>query len=131
MPVQNERVVITLGPRSADIAAGTAYVASERVPGPSGAKYRIDSVYAIVDAAHTANATNYTTWTLRNRTTSTDIASRSYASGDSVAHTHEALAVAAAAVEVTAGDVLSWIKAETNTGLASRLRAQVELIRIK
>ncbi len=131
MPVQNERVVITLGPRSADIAAGTAYVASERVPGPSGAKYRIDRVDAIVDANHTANGTNYTTWTLRNRTTSVDITSRAYSAGDSVAHTHESLTVAAAAVEVTAGDVLSWIKAESGTGLASRLRAQVELVRIK
>lgn len=129
--IHNERVVKELGPQGTNIAAGTGTVSSWRVPGPTGAKYRIDRVDALVDAAHTANGTNYTTWTLRNQTTSTDITSRSYAAGDSVANTHEALTVAAAAVEVTAGDVITWTKVESGTGLASRLRAQLELVRIK
>lgn len=131
MAVHNERIPKELGPQSANIAAGTGIAFSWRVPGPTGAKYRIDRVDAIVDADHTANGTNYTVWTLRNVTTSTDITSRSYITGNSVANTHEALTVAAAAAEVTAGDVITWTKVETGTGLASRLRAQLELVRIK
>lgn len=130
MPVQNERIRLEWGP-AANTAGGTPDVWYCRVPGPTGAKYKIESAHLMPHNAITANGTNFATMTLRNETTSTDIASRSHAATNSVAGTAEALTVAAAATEITAGDVLSWTKAETASGMAIHNTVIVEATRIR
>lgn len=129
MAVHNERLSLMWGP-VADVAAGTGGSWGIRVPGPTGAKYRIESAFLFPDLAITANGTNYSVYTLANATTSTTIGSRSYIATNSVALTPEAITVAAAAAEVTAGDILSWAKVETASGLAGRPRPIVNLIRV-
>jgi hypothetical protein len=130
MAVQNERVRGEIGPTAA-VAAGTGDVWFYRVVGPTGAKYRIDSAHLMPHNAVTANGTNYSTYTFKNETTTVTLATRAYSATDSVAGTAEALTVAAAGVEVTAGDVLSWTKAETASGLAAHNTCGFELVRIK
>lgn len=126
--VHNEIVKIVLGP-TVDVAAGTAAKYSETV-GVSGEKYEILSASLLPDVGITFNATNYSTYTLRNETQSLDIASRAYNAVSSVAVTPEALALTAASKFVNGGDVLSWAKAETASGLAGRPRVLVRLRRI-
>lgn len=126
--VQNEVVKVTLGP-TVDVAAGTGAKYSEPV-GVSGEKYEIISASLLPDVAITANGTNFSIYTLRNETQSLDIATRSYAATNSVALTPEALSLTAASKFVNGGDVLSWAKAETASGLAGRPRVIVRLRRI-
>ncbi len=127
--VQNEVIKVELGVHGTNIAAGTAHT-DGTIVGVSGEKYEVLSVFLYPDAAITADPTNYSTYTLRNVTQSLDIASRSYAATNSVAATPEALTPTAAAKFVNGGDVLTWAKAETASGLAGRARCIVRLRRI-
>lgn len=84
---------------------------------------KITAVKWIPAAAVTANATNYFTLTLRNRTTGAGAAlpaQRSYAATNSVALVAEAMTLSGTAADllVAAGDVLSVEKLVTGTGLA-------------
>lgn len=84
---------------------------------------KITSVKWVPTAAITANATNYFTLTLRNRTTGAGTAlpaSRSYAATNSVAFTAEAMTLSATAADlnVASGDTLTVEKLVTGTGLA-------------
>lgn len=129
MAVYNERQKIVLGP-TLDVAAGTGAVWGERVPGPPGAKYEVESVHLHPDVAIVANGANFSTYSLVNATTGATIATRAYSAVNSVGNVPEALPIAAAGREVSAGDVLTWTKAESGTGLAGRPRAVVVLRRI-
>lgn len=84
---------------------------------------KITGVKWIPAAAITANATNYFTLTLRNRTTGAGTAvpaSRSYAATNSVAFVAEAMTLSgtAADLNVASGDVLTVEKLVTASGLA-------------
>ena len=69
----------------------------------------------------TANGANYTVFTLTNATQTQTIATRSYASGNSVAGTPEAqTAPSGAAAVITQNDVLKLAKTDPGTGLAAR-----------
>lgn len=125
--VHNERIRVVLGPTVA-VAAGTGATWRDRIDNPG--KYIIESAYLMPDDAQTANGTNYSTYTLNNVTKSAVIATRAYSATDSVAGTAEALSVTASAAQVDSGDVLSWVKAETASGLAGRNRVIVTLRRI-
>lgn len=77
----------------------------------------------IPKAAVVADATNYLTLTVRNRTTgagAVNVANRSYAATNSAALTPEAMTLSATAANllVAAGDLLTVEKLNTGTGLA-------------
>jgi hypothetical protein len=128
MALYNERVFLELGP-TADASGNVSW--RRAVPGPTGAQYQVVSATLMPDANITANATNFATFTLTNTTTSTTMATRAYSSGSSTGGTAEPLTVATAGQIVSAGDVLTWQKADSGTGLACRPRVVVELQRIK
>lgn len=130
MPVNNERIRLEWGP-AANVAGGTADVWYTRVPGATGVEYYIETVHLMPNNAITANVANFATMTLRNETTSTDIASRSHAATNSTAGVAEALTPAAAARVIRAGDVLSWTKAETASGMAIHNTVIVEATRTR
>lgn len=129
MAVHNEDIQITIGP-TVDVAAGTGRAWTHVVPGASGTKWEVLEVKLLPDTALTANGTNYTTFTLANTTKSLTIATRAYSATNSVANTPETLTITAASKYADGGDVLTWTKAETGTGLAAGCRAQVRLRRI-
>ncbi|MGH8575339.1 MAG: hypothetical protein ACREXJ_00135 [Gammaproteobacteria bacterium] len=84
---------------------------------------KITAAKWIPAAAITANASNYFTLTLRNRTTGAGTAlpaSRSYAATNSTAFVAEAMTLSgtAADLEVAEGDLLTVEKLVTGTGLA-------------
>lgn len=125
MAVHNEIVEVVLGPTA---QAGAAVVFTWAWTCLRPGKYLIKSVSLIPDEAQTANATNNSVYTLaRNGST---VSTRSYASGNSVAGTPEALSIAGAQAEVSQGDELTWAKTVNGTGLAGTNRAIVMLERI-
>jgi hypothetical protein len=84
---------------------------------------KVTGVKWIPKAGITANASNYFTLNLRNRTTGAGTAvaaSRSYAATNSTALTPETVALSgtAANLNVAAGDLLTVEKLNTGTGLA-------------
>lgn len=84
---------------------------------------KVTGVKWVPTAAITANATNYFTLTLRNRTTGAGAAlpaSRSYAATNSAAFTAEEMTLSSTAADlnVAAGDALSVEKLVSGTGLA-------------
>lgn len=106
-------------PTSAMVAAGTA---KEDIVFRSPYNLTITGVDWTPSAAVTANGTNFTTVSLRNRTTGAGTAlpaSRSYAATNSVAATPEALTLSSTAsdLSVAAGDVLSVQMLVTGTGI--------------
>jgi hypothetical protein len=129
MAVYNEEVIMTIGP-TVDVAAATARTWTDVVPGPSGAKWEVVEAHLLPDTAITANGTNFTTFTLANATTAVTITSRAYSAVNSVANTKESLTLVAAAKFVTAGDTITWAKADSGTGLAAGCRCRVRLKRI-
>lgn len=101
----------------------TAGTADEFVAFVAPFNLKITGVKWVPAAAVTANATNYFTLTLRNRTTGAGTAlpaSRSYAATNSVAFVAEAMTLSATAADlnVASGDVLTVEKLNTGTGLA-------------
>lgn len=130
MAVHNELIQAHFGPTAA-VAAGTGDVWYE--PNYREGKYRIEAVYLIPHNAQTANGTNYSTYTLaKNGTTIASFALDTPATDDQVAGTPYAMTISAtgATLEVSAGDVLSWTKAESGSGLAGHNTVLVKMRRI-
>lgn len=126
--VHNEIVTVVLGP-TVDVAAGTGAKWGQKV-GVVGEKYEILSADLFPDVGITFNAANFSTYTFRNETQAVDIGVRAYSAVSSVAQTPESIPLTAANKFVNGGDVLSWAKAESGTGLAGRPRCTVRLRRI-
>lgn len=126
MSVHNPRVQIDLGPTAA-VAAGTGDVWYHRFGLPG--KWRVLSAHLIPHNAQTANGTNYSTYTAANVTKGTTIGTRAYSATDSTAGAAESI-LASGAHEVDSGDVLSWTKAESGTGLAGHNTLSLVLERI-
>lgn len=122
MAVHNEQHQITLGPAAAVTGADVWYTRFG-LPG----RWRFASVHLMPNNAQTANGTNFATYTLARGATT--VATRSYAATDSVAGTAEAL-TPAAGVEVVAGDIISWTKADSGTGLAGHNTCDIVLERV-
>jgi len=130
MSFQNEIVTLVGGPVTADVAAGTPGVwLVGKAPGPASAKYIIDEAWFLPDSAMTFNATNFSTYTLKNETTGVVLLTRALSAVSSVANTPEQLTQVAGTL-ISGGDVLSWNKVESGTGLAGRPRISVRLKRI-
>lgn len=137
--LHNEKVNFTAGP-TADVAAGTDIgFTALKVPGPSSAKYTIDELWMDVDAAVTADPTNFTIWTLRDETAGVNLAVRTYAAGSSTALSSEDMNLSAVTTSVTTiprgnnvsgGSILSWVKTHGGTGVASRARVRGVLRRV-
>lgn len=125
MSVHNERQILILGP-SASVTGADKWYAKVGVPGI----YRVADAVLVPDAAQTANGANFAVWTLRNETKARDIGTRSYAATNSAAGTPEPLTmIGGVNSEIEAGDVISWGKADTGTGLVGRNRVNVVLER--
>lgn len=102
---------------------GTASTVDEFTGFVAPFNLKITGVKWVPAAAITANATNYFTLTLRNRTTGAGTAlpaSRSYAATNSVAFTPEAMTLSATAADlnIASGDAVTVEKLVTGTGLA-------------
>lgn len=128
MSLQNLDLAISLGPITADVAAGTGGVWGYTVPGSSSQEYQVVEAKLYPDAAITANGTNFSTYTLVNENGTQTICTRAYSSGNSVAKTPETLAIATH--RIRGGDVLTWNKVESGTGLAGRPRVNFVLRRV-
>jgi hypothetical protein len=115
------------GPRLARIAiAGqaTAGTADEFPVLRAPRRMKVTGARFIPKAAITADATNYLTLTLRNRGAAgagtTQVAARSFATGNAAAFVADAMTVSATAANLilAAGDVLTAEKLNSGTGLA-------------
>lgn len=105
------------------VGQATAGTADEFPVGVAPFKGKVVRVDWIPAAAITADATNFFTLNLRNRTTgagNVNVAARSYAATNSVAFTREAVTLNATAANrlVAAGDALTVEKVNSGTGLA-------------
>jgi hypothetical protein len=111
--------------RSVEIPAVSAADTSTVVM-PEGMPYdaRVTRVDIVPRAAITANGTNFATIAVQNKGSlgsgTTNIATRTWSAGNSVAGTKETLAlnVTAANLELKAGDQLQVVHTSTGTGLA-------------
>lgn len=113
-----------MGP-TATVAAGTSidFYMPFLLPG----KWQITSVRFVPDIAVTANATNYTAYTMTNVTASTTIGTRSYAATDSVAGTVETVTTPTGlAAVISENDVIKLAVLSAASGVASRSRVVVE-----
>lgn len=139
--LQNERYTFVQGPTLDVVAATDVGFVLATLPGPTTAKYALEQLRMEVDAAVTADPTNFSIWTVKNETTSTVIAVRTYAAGSSTALASEDLNLAAVTTSVTTippaglslsgGDIISWVKTHGGTGVACRPRCRMVVRRIQ
>lgn len=127
----NDTVVVSIGP-TASVAAGTGDVWYWK--SRLGAKYKIKAADLMPHNAQTANATNYSTYTLaKNGTAIAAFALDTPTTDDQTAGVAYSLLslIVGTELEVADGDVLSWTKAETASGLAGHNTCDLVLEKVR